>query len=97
MEVGLRYRDAKVHASRGGDMKHTPWTQEQAEKWAKEETFEFHGCFTGDCPHTNVSECGQHFFLAGLAKAAEMIEASPTVYGDEIVNGCCLLYTSRCV
>ena len=26
-------------------------------------------------------------FLAGLAKAAEMIEASQTVYGDEIVNG----------
>lgn len=61
-------------------MNHTPWTQEDAEKWAKEETFEFHGCFTGDCPHTEVSECGQHFFLAGLAMAAEMIEASPSIY-----------------
>lgn len=42
---------------------HTPWTQEQAEKWAKEKF---------------VSLAMREAFLAGMAKAAEMIEACET-------------------
>lgn len=48
--------------------KFTPWTQEQAEKWAEE-------YFGEDGP----GYIGTQTFLAGLAKAAEMIEASPLV------------------
>ena len=43
---------------------HTPWTQEQAEKWAKEKF---------------VSLAMREAFLAGMAKAAEIVEESKTV------------------
>lgn len=27
--------------------------------------FEWHGCFTGDCPHESAQDCARHFFKAG--------------------------------
>lgn len=53
-------------------MKHTPWTQEQAEKWADEwMAIPLKGadaCIPAD-------EMFRGAFLMGIAKAAEMIEA----------------------
>lgn len=50
-------------------MSHTPWTQEQAEKWARDfaltEADDYANAFEG--------------FLAGMAKAAEVIEACETI------------------
>lgn len=46
--------------------KHTPWTQEDAEKWAMESDVVRKATFEDD------AIAG---FLAGMAKAAEMIEA----------------------
>jgi hypothetical protein len=47
-------------------MKTTPTDHaRELEQAATEECFEFHGCFTGDCPHGSVQECGTHFFRAG--------------------------------
>lgn len=37
----------------------------ELEQAAKEECFEFNGCFTGDCPHSSVQDCGTHFFKVG--------------------------------
>ena len=53
-------------------MNHTPWTQEQAEKWAKEKF---------------VSLAMREAFLAGMAKAAEIVEESKTVYNNERYDG----------
>lgn len=61
-------------------MSHTPWTQEQAEKWAEE------WCDKPRCAQMNRNDKEWHrhksTFLAGMAKAAEVIEASPTMYCD---------------
>lgn len=54
-------------------MNHTPWTQEDAERWARE--FGAQYIYTGEQVWTRVG------FLAGLAKATEMIEEAPTIYG----------------
>lgn len=40
------------------------WEQARDEA-AEQESFEFHGCFTGDCPHNTAKECGKHFFKTG--------------------------------
>ena len=52
-------------------MRHTPWTQEQAEKWAMESDVVRKATFEDDAIEG---------FKAGMAKAAEMIEAAPTVH-----------------
>ena len=54
-------------------MNHTPWTQEDAEKWAMESDVVRKATFEDDAIEG---------FKAGMAKAAEMIEAAPTVYGN---------------
>lgn len=54
-------------------MSHTPWTKEQSEKWA-DEYCERYGYF----PHGNV----WHGIVDAFTKAAEMIEACPTMYGN---------------
>jgi len=54
-------------------MSHTPWTQEDVEKWAMESDVVRKATFEDDA----ISG-----FLAGMAKAAEMIEAYPTMYGN---------------
>lgn len=59
-------------------MSHQPWTQEQVEKWADlyvDETL---------CGEPINEDHCHSAFLAGLAKAAEMIEACPTMYGSHI-------------
>lgn len=53
-------------------MNHTPWTQEDAEKWAMESDVVRKATFEDDAIEG---------FKAGMAKAAEMIEA-PTVHID---------------
>lgn len=40
--------------------------EQKIEQAAKEECFELHGCFTGDCPHDKVWQCAEHFFKAGV-------------------------------
>lgn len=50
-------------------MSHQPWTKEQSEKWADEGAF--------------CDRAWRLGFLAGLAKAAEMIEKCETVHGGE--------------
>jgi len=57
-------------------MSHQPWTQEQAEKWAKECQIEPLGMSAVGKANLRLG------FLAGMAKAAEMIEACPTMYGN---------------
>lgn len=59
-----------------------PWTKEQAEKWAHEMAIE-NGWGSNSHEKHKVFEMG---FLAGLAKAAEIIEASPTVYVRDTSN-----------
>jgi len=54
---------------------HTPWTQAEAEKLAMESDVVRKATFEDD------AIAG---FLAGMAKAAEMIEACPTLYGDTV-------------
>lgn len=62
--------------------KFTPWSQEQAEAWAEEITNPLNMSDSQFSEEFRVQkERGKSLFLAGLAKAAEMIEASPTVYG----------------
>lgn len=58
--------------------KFTPWTREQAEQWQDDAWEKTHGPNYGSIEE-DFFESG---FLAGLAKAAEMIEASPTVWGS---------------
>lgn len=53
--------------------KHQPWSQEDAEKWAMESDVVRKATFEDD------AIAG---FLAGMAKAAEMINEAPTVYGN---------------
>ena len=63
--------------------KFTPWTKEQAEQWARECADMIYRC--ADPQQGNPAEQVDPLrfaFLAGLAKAAEMIEASPTVWGS---------------
>lgn len=57
--------------------KFTPWTRKQAEQWAEEHTES-----KSLSEAWYVMEVMHASFLAGLAKAAEMIEASPTVWGS---------------
>lgn len=54
--------------------KHAPWTKEQAEQWAKE--------WTESTFKKNSAIHSDDAYLAGLAKAAEMINEAPTVYGN---------------
>ncbi len=61
---------------------HTPWTQEDAEKWATEYVREH--CYPSLYQNKREREFARQLFLAGLAKAAEMIEACPTLYGDTV-------------
>ena len=61
---------------------HTPWSQEEAEKWAKQFWLSFNGDERVD-PGVGETYRGwmathQAAFLAGLAKAAEFIAKSPT-------------------
>lgn len=51
--------------------KHAPWTKEQAEQWAKE--------WTESTFKKNSAIHSDDAYLAGLAKAAEMIEACETI------------------
>lgn len=55
-------------------MSHTPWTQEEAEKWAMESDAIRKATFEDDAIEG---------FKAGMAKAAEVIEACETVHGGE--------------
>lgn len=77
--VNLRARidyDDKESATQGtGGMQvnHTPWTQEQAEKWAMESDVVRKATFEDDAIEG---------FKAGMAKAAEMINEAPTVHID---------------
>lgn len=61
-------------------MSHTPWTQEQAEKWAHDMAIE-KGWGSNAHEKHKIFESG---FLAGLTKAAEMIEECETVYWNEV-------------
>ena len=54
-----------------------PWSKEDAEKWAKERRV--YGKLLS--PHE------QEIWLDALAKAAEIIEASPTVYWNDVNDG----------
>lgn len=56
-------------------MSHTPWSQEDAEKWAMESDVIRKATFEDDAIEG---------FKAGMAKAAEMIEACETVYWNEV-------------
>lgn len=60
-------------------MNHTPWTQEDAEKWAMDlaANFKWQGIVNRLRTLNMAYRLG---FLAGLAKAAEMIEASSSIY-----------------
>lgn len=58
-------------------MIHAPWTKEQAEQWAEEHASKINSEGSGFWKDARKD------FLAGLAKAAEIIEASPTVYGHD--------------
>lgn len=57
-------------------MSHTPWTREDAEKWAHDMAIE-KGWGSNAHEKHKIFESG---FLAGLTKAAEVIEAAPSVY-----------------
>lgn len=66
-------------------MKHTPWTKEQAQKLASE--------IRDDAGLTRGTDSAINFeagVLAGLAKAAEMIEARPVAYEcpEYEIHGC---------
>ena len=61
--------------------KHTPWTDEEAEKWA---TAHQVSVMDDLGSHNSLTHVGLAF-LAGLQKAAEMIEACPTVYGETTI------------
>ena len=52
-------------------MSHTPWTQEQAEKWAREAS----GIVLPVSANNALSIVHYEGFLGGLEKAAEIIEA----------------------
>jgi hypothetical protein len=43
----------------------------ERDRAADEECFELNGCFTGDCPHSSIHDCGKHFFKAGADWAHE--------------------------
>lgn len=68
----MNYDDTETATQGTGGMQvnHTPWSQEQAEKWALEGA-------SGDSHGAVAWRLG---FLAGMAKAAEMIEASSSIY-----------------
>ena len=72
-------------------MSHTPWTQEQAEKWARHYADSLH---TLNC-HTSKWQNARIDFLSGLEKAAEMIDACETVHGGENNMGTLSWSTSR--
>ena len=58
---------------------HTPWSQEEAEEWANSYMAE-----RQITPEDEGSKLLFDSFLAGLAKAAEVIAKSPTMYGSHI-------------
>lgn len=58
---------------------HTPWTREDAEKWAHDMAIE-KGWGSNAHEKHKIFESG---FLAGLTKAAEVIEAAPTIVMDK--------------
>ena len=58
-------------------MSHQPWTREDAEKWAMESDVVRKATFEDDAIEG---------FKAGMAKAAEMIEAEPTVYAATMAD-----------
>ena len=58
-----------------------PWTKEQSERWAEKSMQDAFGLHYRE--KTSQMEEYEIAFLAGLAKAAEIIEASPTVYGKK--------------
>lgn len=37
------------------------YLKERVKKAISDISFEYHGCFTGDCPHPTAKECGEHF------------------------------------
>ena len=57
---------------------HTPWSQEEAEEWANSYMAE-----RQITPEDEGSKLLFDSFLAGLAKAAEVIAKSPTVYANQ--------------
>lgn len=60
--------------------KHTPWSQTDAEKWAKEYASVAFEVASVEPYANTIGRVSYYSFLAGLAKAAEMIEASPNIY-----------------
>ena len=72
----------------GRPMSHTPWTREDAEKWAEKWWVDFPGDSRVDPMDGETfrgwTETHKQAFIAGMAKAAEMIEACPTLYGDTV-------------
>lgn len=72
----LEYQEFEPVQEERTAMSHTPWTQEQAEKWADEALPDKLRVLS--CDRAAIFRMG---FNLALAKAAEMIEASPTVYG----------------
>lgn len=64
-------------------MSHTPWTQEQAEKWAEKWWVDFPGDSRVDPMDGETfrgwTETHKQAFIAGLQKAAEMIDACETI------------------
>lgn len=58
-----------------------PNSQQLMEQMAEEECFEYHGCFTGDCPHEKAQDCAKHFFTSGWqARDKVLLEAGKPVY-----------------
>jgi hypothetical protein len=47
----------------------------ERDRVADEECFELNGCFTGDCPHSSIHDCGKHFFKAGADWARAEMQA----------------------
>lgn len=76
----IKEDDAELEqAMKGGRVSRAPWAKEQAEQWAND----FANVVWDNSPR-NIAIASHRYqaFLAGLAKAAEMIEECPTVYGQ---------------
>lgn len=55
---------------------HTPWSQEEAEKWAKEHALKVRSCSESSWRWAD----SEQDFLAGVAWAAQQIEKCPSLY-----------------
>lgn len=55
----------------GGHMKSL---EQLRDELAEKEIFEFHGCFTGDCPHEKYSDCAKHFWDKSWGAAVQAIQ-----------------------